>query len=198
MKLLFSPPSPYSSKVRMAARHLGIALEDIRVNTADNPPELLTANPLGKIPCLLTDEGEAVFDSRAIMQHLNRLGDGKLYPKKDHKRTEAEVLEALSDGICDCLLAIVYEKRFRPPELVSQAAMERQWEKINRSLDHLDKNLPKFGKKLHGGHFALAAMLGYLMLRFPGEWEQGRAALTEWPSEFAKRFEPYPALRPKA
>jgi len=198
MKLLFAPASPYSSKVRMAARHLRIELEEVRVNTAENPPELLDVNPLGKIPTLITDDGTAIFDSRAIMHYLHRIGDKRLYPKKDEKRTEAEVLEALADGISDCLLAIVYEKRFRPPELVSQDVIDRQWAKINRSLDHLDKNLPKIGKKLHGGHFALAATLGYLMLRFPGEWENGRAALTEWPAKFAKHFEPYPALRPKA
>lgn len=198
MKLLFAPASPYSSKVRMAARHLGIELEEIRVNTAENPPELVDANPLGKIPTLITDDGTAIFDSRAIMQYLHRLSEKRLYPKKDEKRTEADVLEALADGIADCLLAIVYEKRLRPPELVSQDVIDRQWAKINRSLDHLDKHLPKIGKKLHGGHFALASTLGYLMLRFPGEWENGRAALTEWPAKFAKHFEPYPALRPKA
>ncbi|MFN3503110.1 glutathione S-transferase family protein [Allorhizobium sp. NPDC080224] len=198
MKLLFAPASPYSSKVRMAARHLGIELEEVRVNTAENPPELVDANPLGKIPTLIIDDGTAIFDSRAIMQYLHRLSDKRLYPKKDEKRTEADVLEALADGIADCLLAIVYEKRFRPPELVSQDVIDRQWAKINRSLDHLDKHLPKIGKKLHGGHFALASTLGYLMLRFPGEWENGRAALTEWPAKFAKHFEPYPALRPKA
>lgn len=198
MKLLFAPASPYSSKVRMAARHLGIELEEERVNTAENPPELVDTNPLGKIPTLITDDGTAIFDSRAIMHYLHRIGDKRLYPKKDEKRTEAEVLEALADGISDCLLAIVYEKRYRSPELVSQDAIDRQWAKINRSLDYLDKHLPKTAKKLHGGHFALAATLGYLMLRFPGEWENGRAALTEWPAKFAEHFEPYPALRPKA
>ncbi|KQW30969.1 glutathione S-transferase [Rhizobium sp. Root274] len=198
MKLLFAPASPYSSKVRMAARYLGIALEDVRVNTADDPSELVEKNPLGKIPTLITDKGEAIFDSRAIMHFLHRTAEKRLYPKDKAKRTEAEVLEALCDGISDCLLAIVYERRYRPPELVSQDVIDRQWAKINRSLDYLDKTLPKTGKKLHGGHFALAATLGYLMLRFPGEWENGRAALAEWPAIFAKQFEPYPALRPKA
>jgi glutathione S-transferase len=198
MKLLFAPASPYSSKVRMAARYLGIALEDIRVNTADNPAELVDCNPLGKIPTLITEDGEAVFDSRAIMHFLHRSAEKRLYPKDKAKRTKAEVLEALCDGISDCLIAIVYEKRYRPPELVSQDVIDRQWAKINRSLDHLDRTLPKTGKTLHGGHFALAATLGYLMLRFPGEWENGRAALAEWPATFAKQFEAYPALRPKA
>ena len=198
MKIFYSDISPYSTKVLMAAHYAGLAAEAVAVDTKADPAELLAANPLGKIPTLVTDDGQAIFDSRAIMHYLHRIGDKRLYPKKDEKRTEAEVLEALADGISDCLLAIVYEKRYRSPELVSQDAIDRQWAKINRSLDYLDKHLPKTTKKLHGGHFALAATLGYLMLRFPGEWENGRAALTEWPAKFAKHFEPYPALRPKA
>ena len=83
MKLFSSPTSPYSSKVRMAAHHLGIDLKDVVVNTADNPPELIAANPLGKIPTLVTDDGEAIFDSRAIMHYLHRSAKGRLYPKKD-------------------------------------------------------------------------------------------------------------------
>ncbi|WP_454287502.1 glutathione S-transferase [Rhizobium arsenicireducens] len=198
MKLFCSPPSPYTSKVRMAACHLGIELEEIVVNTADNPPELISANPLGKIPTLITDDGQAVFDSRAIMQLLHRTAKKRLYPKKHAKRTEAEVLEALCDGIGDCLLAIVYEKRLRPPELQSQDAIDRQWAKVERGLDYLDGHMPKLGKTLHGGHFALAAVLGYLMLRFPGEWENGRTRLAAWPGTFSERFKGYAELRPQA
>ncbi|GEO84569.1 MULTISPECIES: glutathione S-transferase [Alphaproteobacteria] len=198
MKLLCSPTSPYSSKVRMAARHLGVELEEVMVNTSEDPIELTGSNPLGKIPTLITDEGRAIFDSRTIMHYLHRTAKKRLYPKKDAKRTEAEVLEALCDGICDCLLVIVYEKRFRAPELVSQDAIDRQWSKVERSLDHLEAHMPKFGKSLHGGHFALAALLGYLMLRFPGEWENGRTRLAAWPGKFTERFKPYPDLRPQA
>ncbi len=197
MKLLYSPTSPYSAKVRMAAHYLDIQLEGIVVNTSEDPSELITANPLGKIPTLLTDDGQAIFDSRAIMHFLHRSAKTRLYPKKDESRTEAEVLEALCDGTNDCLLAIVYEKRFRPPELVSQAAIDRQWSKVERSLDYLNANMPKFGKTLHGGHFALASMLGYLMLRFPGEWENDRTRLAAWPAKFSERFDAYGQLRPQ-
>lgn len=198
MKLLYAPASPYSSKVRMAAHALGIELELEKVDTSSGPPILLDANPLGKIPTLLTEEDGAIFDSRAIMHYLHRQSGKALYPKNREKRDAAEVLEALCDGIADCLLAIVYERRLRPEEMVYQPAIDRQWAKVTRALDHLNRNMPKTGKKLHGGHFALAAMLGYLMLRFPGEWEDGRTALTAWPSKFAKRFADYNELRPRA
>ncbi|MGV2129732.1 glutathione S-transferase [Agrobacterium vitis] len=198
MKLLYAPASPYSSKVRMAARATGITLEEIKVDTNANPSELIDNNPLGKIPTLITDEGQAIYDSRAIMQYLNRISDGGLYPKKDEKRTEAEVLEALCDGITDCLLAIVYEKRLHPPEKIYQPYIDRQWEKVTRGLDYLEAHMPKMGKKLNGGHFSMAGLLGYLMLRFPGEWENGHVALTEWPVLFAKKFDGYQLLRPQA
>ena len=197
MKLLYSSTSPYSSKVRMAAAHLGLKIEAIKVDTSADPAELVDSNPLGKIPTLVTKKEGAVYDSRAIMQYFHRGSGGNLYPKKNGRRTEAEVLEALCDGINDCLLAIVYEKRFRPADMVYQTWIDRQWGKVVRSLDHLEANLPKTGKKLHGGHFALAAMLGYLALRFPGEWEEGRAKLVAWPDVFAKRFGDYGALKPQ-
>lgn len=198
MKLLCSSTSPYSSKVRMALRYLDIEAEVVRVATSEDPPELIDNNPLGKIPTLLSDQDGPIFDSVAIMHYLDRRSKGGLYPRKRRKRTEAEVLEALCDGITDCLVAIVYERRQRPEERVHQPYIDRQWQKVSRGLDYLNANLPKTGKSLHGGHFSLAALIGYLMLRFPGEWEDGRTALAAWPQKFEKRFEDYAELKPQA
>ncbi len=197
MKILCSPTSPYSAKVRMAARHLGFKYMEVTVDTVAGPAELTDNNPLGKIPVLLHGKDKAVYDSRAIMQFLNRKSGGELYPEKDRKRTEAEVLEALADGICDCLLAIVYEKRMRPEEKQHAPWTDRQWEKASRGLAKLEKDPPKLGKKLHGGHFALAATLGYLSLRFGGQWENEHPKLIAWALAFADRFPPYGAMKPQ-
>lgn len=198
MKLLYSPASPYSAKVRMAARHLGIEIEQVKTDTNTAPPELLESNPLGKIPVLIRDGEAPIYDSVAIMHYLDRLSGGKLYPKKDDKRTQAEVLEALCDGIMDSLLAIIYERRFHPEEKIHQPWIDRQWDKVVRGLDYLEANLPKTGKKLHGGHFALAAMIGYLDLRFNGQWAEGRPELASWPDTFAKRFTHYAEMKSAA
>lgn len=198
MELLYSPASPYSAKVRMAARHLDIDVTSVRVDTNAEPATLMDNNPLGKIPVLLLDDGGSVYDSVAIMHYLDRLSGGKLYPKKNGKRTDVEILEALCDGIMDCLLAIVYERRFRPEDKLHQPWIDKQWKKVVRGLDHLNANLPKTGKKLHGGHFALAAMIGYLDLRFAGEWAEGRDALSQWPEIFGKRFEAYAEMKAAA
>ena len=126
------------------------------------------------------------------------MSGGKLYPKKHAKRTDAEVLEALCDGITDCLLAIVYERRFRPEDKIHQPWIDKQWSKVVRGLDYLNANLPKTGKSLNGSHFALAAMIGYLELRFAGEWADGRKTLAAWPEKFGKRFAAYAEMKTPA
>ena len=187
-KILISPTSPYSAKVRMAARYAGFAFESVAVDTTAEPAQLVSSNPLGKIPVLITDDGEAVFDSRAITQYVNRETRNALFPRNAAKRLEAERLEALADGICDCLLAHVYERRSRPEEKVHQEWLEKQWAKAIRALDTLNANPPKLPKKITAGQIALRACLGYVALRFPGKWERGRAKLVRWAKRFDEKF----------
>jgi len=196
--ILYSSASPYSAKVRMAALASGLDIEARTVATEPPPEDLLAANPLGKIPVLITDEGENVFDSRVITQYLNRLSGGAIFPRKAEKRLEAERLEALADGICDCLLVIAYERRFKPEEKLHQPWMDRQWDKVVRALDHLASNLPRLPRRPQVGHIALRAALGYLALRFAGRWERGRSKLVRWAKRFDERFPQLAPLVPHA
>ena len=198
MKILYSPASPYSAKVRMAARIAELEAEGVLTDTSAAPAELVDNNPLGKIPTLVTDDGKAVYDSRAIMQFIDRSGSKRLYPRNAAKRTDVDVLEALCDGICDCLLVIMYERRFRPAEKVHQEWIDLQWSKVTRGLDYLESNLPRTTRSLNGGQLALAALLGYLGLRFSGQWERGRPKLKRWNARFATNFPELDAMRPKA
>jgi len=197
-KLLYSPASPYSSKVRMAAAAAGVTLELVRVEASSQPDELTSVNPLGKIPCLVTDDGENIFDSRVITQYLNRVSGNALFPRGGAKRLEIERLEALADGICDCLLAQVYERRFRPEEKVHEPWIDLQWSKVARALDTLNAEPPRLPRKLTAGHIALRACLGYLALRFAGRWEKGRAKLVRWAKRFDERFPDVAAAVPSA
>jgi glutathione S-transferase len=196
-KILYAPASPYSAKVRMSAAYAKVALDTTIVDTNAKPPELIDNNPLGKIPVLLTDHGP-IFDSRAITQYLNRISGNALFPRNPLKRLEAERLEALADGICDCLLAHVYERRFHPEEKIHQPWLDRQWEKAARGLDHLNASPPKLLKKLTAGQIALRAVIGYLDLRFAGQWERGRAKLKRWAARFDEKFPELAALLPRA
>jgi glutathione S-transferase len=195
-KLLYAPASPYSCKVRMAAAHAGFTLEAVKIDTNADPAELLQANPLGKIPVLLTDDGGSVYDSRAITQYLNRICGNRLYPRNAEKRTEVEKLEALADGLCDCLLAQVYERRHRPKEKVHQPWLDRLWSKVVRSLDELDAAPPKLTGKLHAGQIALRCALAYMDLRFAGKWQPGRPKLKRWAKKFDGKYPELTAYLP--
>lgn len=197
-KILYSSASPYSAKVRMAAVHAGYKAESVATDTAQSPEILVRNNPLGKIPVLLTDEGDAVFDSVAIMQFLNRETKNALFPRNAAKRLDAERMEALADGLCDCLLSIRYETTLRPQDKQYQAWIDKQWEKVVRALDHLEANPPKLPAKIHGGHIALAACLGYLALRFEGKWERGRPKLKRWKKRFEEKYPDLAKLMPHA
>jgi glutathione S-transferase len=196
-KVYCSPASPYSTKVRMAGAYAGIPLDAVTVETSNPTEEFLKANPLGKIPVLILDDGDTIFDSRAITQYLNRQSGNKLFPRNPAKRTDAERLEALADGICDCALAHVYERRSRPEEIVHQPWLDKQWSKVTRALDALNASPPKLGRKLHGGNIALRAALGYLDLRFQGKWEKGRGKLRRWAARFDEKFPELAALLPR-
>lgn len=193
MKLLFSSPSPYSAKVRMAAEVTGVSIESVPTSTADEPAELIDNNPLGKIPTLITDDGITVYDSRAIMGYLDRTGAQRIYPRNAEKRTEVDVLEALCDGICDALLLCVYEKRHRPEDKFHQPWVDTQWRKAMRGLDTLETRIPRMGKNPTAAHIAIAAVTGYLALRFDGQWERGHPKLKAYGKKFAAN---YPALAP--
>ena len=197
-RILYAPASPYSAKARMAATYAGIAFDSVLTDTNSPSPEFLASNPQGKIPVFVTDEGDSIYDSRAISQYLNRASRNALLPRNAAKRTEAERLEALADGICDCLLAHVYERRSRPQEMVQQAWLDKQWSKAGRALDALNAAPPKLPKKITVGQIALRACLGYLALRFDGEWERGRSRLVRWAKRFDDKFPELAALTPRA
>ncbi|MCO4319728.1 glutathione S-transferase [Phyllobacterium sp. 21LDTY02-6] len=196
-KVYYAPASPYSTKVRMAAHYTGFPVEAVQIDTNLEPEELINVNPLGKIPTLILDDESAIFDSRVITQYINRVSGNKLFPRNAQKRLEAEQLESLADGLCDALLAHVYERRFRPEEKVHQPWLDRQWGKALRVLDTLNNAPPRLGKKIHGGHIAIAAALAYADLRFQGKWEKGRSKLKRWQKRFAELHPELAALLPK-
>jgi glutathione S-transferase len=195
-KILYSPASPFASKARMAAAYSGYVFEPALTKTDEVPADLIAANPLGKIPALVTDEGKGVYDSKVITQFLNRASGGKLLPKNADKRLEAEMMESLADGICDSAIACVYERRQRPDEKQYQPWIDKQWAKVTRGLDHLEASAPKLPAKIHAGHIALAACLAYLSLRFP-EWTKGRPKLKRWLKKYSDKHPSLAEMLPK-
>ena len=196
MKLLTSSASPFANKVRMAAAFIGLDLEDVATDAAAQPPELIAANPLGKIPCLILDDGSSLFDSRAITQYFGREHGPQLYPAAE--ATKIARYEALCDGICDCAVAWQYEKRLRPEEKWHQPWLDKQWTKTMAGVTEAGKELPAIGDKADIRAISLAAALGYLSLRFEGQWEDGHAELVAWNDAFDAAHPDIAALKPSA
>lgn len=169
MLLYYSPASPFAAKVRMAASHCGLELEEVAVDTAAEPTSLLAANPLGKIPTLVTDEGHAVFDSSVICDLFDRMSGNQLVPQQMAAWQAIKTFEATVDGVVDALLLTVYEVRYRPEDKRYDGWVDKQMRKGDRGLVVLDKRLDQLPADLTTAHFALAGLLGWMNLRFPGK-----------------------------
>ena len=173
MKLIGSPTSPYVRKVRvvMAEKKLDFQLAFEDPWAAD---VVLKSNPLGKVPCLVMEGGEAVFDSRVIVEYLDTLSPvGKLIPPSSRERVEVRTWEALGDGLLDAAIAARLEATWsgRADGERSQAWIDRQLSRVHSTLKALSQGL---GDKpwCHGNSFTLADVatgcaLGYLDFRFP-------------------------------
>jgi len=174
MKLIGAITSPYVRKVRvvMAEKKLDyqLVLEDVW--SADTT--IMASNPLGKVPCLVMEGGEAVFDSRVIVEYLDTLSPvGKLIPAQGRERAEVKTWEALADGVLDAAVLARLESTWpgRNDDQRCNAWIDRQLAKIDASLKSMSQGL---GDKpfCSGIHFSLSDVavgcaLGYLDFRFP-------------------------------
>ncbi|MGH1481037.1 MAG: glutathione S-transferase [Geminicoccales bacterium] len=193
MKLHFALASPYVRKVRAVAIELGLddrieLLE--RAITPVSPEEALNAdNPLGKIPCLIADDGQAFYDSRVICEYLDSLTNGKkMLPEEGVVRFTALRRQALADGILDAAVGKRYETFLRPGDVQWQPWIEAQTAKYNQALDQLEGDAASFGETVDIGTIAIACAAGYMDFRYGGEnWRKGRDNLAAWYGAFAKR-----------
>jgi glutathione S-transferase len=146
-------------------------------------------NPLGKIPCLVTDEGLALYDSRVIAEYLDSQGAGPaLFPAAGPERLVTLALQALGDGILDAGVATRYETFLRPEALRWSEWVAAQKLKITRSLDHLEADIASLDGRIDVGSITIGCALGYLDFRFADDrWRQGRPGLAAWYERFAKR-----------
>jgi glutathione S-transferase len=199
MKLLSSPASPFGRKVKIAAG-MKCVLGKIDIQPADTnagDENLYKQNPLGKIPCLVLDGGQALYDSPVICEYFDTLApDPILFPKSGADRFKTLTLGALGDGILDAALLLVYEKRFRSADMQVQSWIDRQQSKIDRSLAQLENAPPAWGKSPDYGHLTLACALGYLDFRHEGKWRAKHPKLVAWIDTFDKTVPDFAKTKP--
>lgn len=182
MKLIGSLTSPYVRKVRvvMAEKKLDYQLELENVWSPDT--QIQAYNPLGKVPCLVMEDGGALFDSRVIVEYLDTLSPvARLIPQPGRERAAVKCWEAIADGVLDACVIIVKENQ-RPEAQRSADWIERQYRKIHAGLEAMNTSL---GEQAHcmGVNYSLADIavgcaLGYLDLRFASlNWRAGHPNL---------------------
>ena len=195
MKLIGSSTSPYVRKVRvvMAEKKLDFSfvLEDVwALDTA-----ISESNPLGKVPCLVMEGGEAVFDSRVIVEYLDTLSPvGKLIPVQGRERAEVKTWEALADGLMDAAILARLEATWagRSDGQRSQAWIDRQMGKINATLKAMSTGLAE-KSFCSGVHFSLSDVavgcaLAYLDLRFAAiDWRSDHPNLARLQEKLSLR-----------
>lgn len=172
MKLIGALASPYVRKVRivLAEKKLDYKLELENVWAEDT--RIQQSNPLGKVPCLVMEDGEAVFDSRVICEYLDTLSPvGKLIPPSGRERVEVRCWEALADGVTDAAVQIRVERMFHDEASCSARLIARQRSKIDESLRAMSQGLDErtwcASNRLTLADVAMVCALGYLDLRLP-------------------------------
>jgi len=182
VKLFYSATSPFVRKVLACAiaREIDGQIELVATNAHASTPDLLAANPLSKVPALITGDGLALFDSPVICEYLDSVGDERaLFPR--HHSTDllrALRLQALGDGMMDAAVLRRGEQG-RPQESARDAVMARQRAAVARSLELLERETPH--RWLDIGTIAVGCALGYLDFRFSHEaWRTHHPRLADW------------------
>ena len=191
MKLYHSPLSPYVRKVMVVAHETGL-LDRIETVDGSGTPlqphgETVAANPLGKIPALITEDGLTLFDSRVICRYLDDRAGAGLYPAG---AAQFPVLarEALAEGMIDAALLTAYEWRLRPEASRFQPWVDGQKDKVRRGIDAFERAIDAMGGPLTIDKIALGCALGYIDFRLADlNWRDGHPRLAAWYEEFSGR-----------
>ena len=186
MRLIGAPASPFVRKVRAVLAEKKLDYLFVPENVWAEDTQIHAANPLGKVPCLVMDGQEAVFDSRVIVEYLDTLSPvGKLIPPSGRDRVEVKTWEALADGLCDAALLARLERTWpgRAEGERSAAWIERQMRKVDQALAAMSSGLGDKPWCASGVHptladIAVGCALGYLDFRFAElDWRARHANL---------------------
>ena len=195
MKLIGSNSSPYVRKVRVVMAEKKLDYDFITEDVWAATTTISQSNPLGKVPCLVMEAGEALFDSRVIVEYLDTLSPvGKLIPGTGRERAEVKTWEALADGVMDAAILARLEAVWpgRTAAQRSNAWRERQMGKIDEVLVAMAKALGDkaycSGIHLSLSDIAVGCALGYLDFRFPDvAWRETHPSLAKLQDKLAQR-----------
>lgn len=191
MRLFYSPTSPFARKVRVLIAEKAIdGIELVTVSPFDAPAELVTSNPLSKVPALILGDGRALYDSPVICEYLDQASGGTLLiPLGGDERWQVLRRQALADGIMETCLSLALEVNRRPENERSPDWIEHWCRTMRRSTDALETEIGSYSASIDIGHIATACALAYLDFRAAQhvDWRTGRPELAAWFGEFLQR-----------
>ena len=170
MKLYFTATSPFVRKVLVSAHELGVMdrIETAFVRPMPMEPnaELSRTNPLSKIPALILEDGNALFDSPVICEYLESIASPKrIIPTAPGDRFRVLRTQALADGILEAAILVFYEQTQRPKELHWIPWISGQTEKARQGLHALENDVDGLRGEIDLGQIAVGAMFGWLDFR---------------------------------
>ena len=192
MKLYYSPTSPYVRKVTVLAMETGLDAKIERIPAPTTPvdqnPDVAKANPLAKVPALVIDSGEILFDSRVICEYLDSQHQGTKFFPAGAARWSVLRQQALGDGLLDAALLVRYEGFLRPEDKRWSNWADGQMKKVKGALAEIEKLAPGFGDRVDIGTVSIACALGYLDFRFGDmNWRQHYPQTAAWAAKFFER-----------
>ena len=192
MKLYYTVNSPYARKVRVVAAEKHVDIEIEAVDLADPNCVVKNFNPLGKVPVLVLDDGDTLYDSRVIVEYLdNRTPVSHLLPQNQGTKIWVRRWEALADGVCDAVVSIVMERR-KAEAMQDATSISKQTAKVVRGLETLNLDLTKkkwcVEETFSLADIALGCLLGYLNLRLKDlNWQEQYPNLAKHFANMQKR-----------
>jgi len=190
MKLYGSLTSPYVRKVRVLLKEKNIDHEFVIEGPTDAAGNVARLNPFGKVPVLVRDDGEVLFESSMIIDYLDGMCSPSLIPQSGETRWQAQRWHALGQGMADAVVARLMEVR-RAPEHQDSTLIHRQETKVAAALAFAESHVPGseylMGMQLTIADIAVGVALGYTDLRYPHEWRVACPRLAAWFTAFGRR-----------
>ena len=185
--------SPFARRARIFASEKGLSDRIEEQATTVSPVgangSLAGANPLLKIPVLITDSGEPVYDSGVICEYLDTLHQRtSSIPAAGPERVNTLRRQALCDGILDALVLCRYEHAIRPAELRWDDWVEGQMFKVHGGLAELERKVDSWREDFEIAQMGAICVLGYLDFRFAEwDWRRTHTRLARWSAGVSAR-----------
>lgn len=192
MRLIGSTTSPYVRKVRVYLAETGRNYEFTAVDAWKPEPSLFELAPIGKVPVLIRDQGEPLFESNLCIEYLEGLlpAAQRLVPESSESRWQVLRLQALASGMIDAAASRTVELR-KPDAAQMPIVLERETGRIERILENFER-VAEPGRELVGGKqstadLVLGVALQYLDFRYTPDWRSAAPRLAAWFEPMAKR-----------